>query len=257
MLHFARALKRIGDLYYAGQEELNALSRGQTQGSQGGDAVRDAFLGRLGETRAIRGELENARLRLDKGEAFSPELEILARYDEILRQEIAANGGAPVPPQAAQIPPETGGTVSGELGELQNRVSGLFREISLVLGGEETGALALAPFSFRDGREAPLLGYLDESAIVSLSGNPHIRLVERSRLEAVREEQRLQLDPAMDTGSAIRIGKLLGARYIITGQVIPLESQVIVFGRLIQVETGEILNAAQVFIERRVIQGLL
>ena len=92
---------------------------------------------------------------------------------------------------------------------------------------------------------------------MALSGNPRIRLVERSRLEAVREEQRLQLDPALDTGSAIRIGKLLGARYMITGQVIPLESQVIVFGRLIQVETGEILNAAQVFIDRSGLQGLL
>jgi hypothetical protein len=44
---------------------------------------------------------------------------------------------------------------------------------------------------------------------------------------------------------------------MITGQVIPMTSQVIVFGRVINVETGEILSAAQVFLERGTVGDLL
>jgi TolB-like protein len=44
---------------------------------------------------------------------------------------------------------------------------------------------------------------------------------------------------------------------MITGQVIPMTSRVIVFGRVIQVETGEIISAAQVFFDRAVIGDLL
>jgi TolB-like protein len=114
---------------------------------------------------------------------------------------------------------------------------------------------ALAPFAIRDGAEPPLLSYLNESALVALAGNPRLALVERSRLDAVRAEQQLTL--MLDADAAIKVGKLLGARYMITGQVIPMASQVIVFGRVINVETGEILSAAQVYLDRETVGDLL
>jgi TolB-like protein len=77
----------------------------------------------------------------------------------------------------------------------------------------------------------------------------------RSRLDAIRAEQNLAA--VLDTDSAVAIGKLLGARYMITGQVIPMTSQVIVFGRVIHVETGEIISAAQVFLDRQIVGDFL
>jgi hypothetical protein len=269
MMRFAETLKEIGGLYYAGQDDLNALSqleresggRESTAGSRV-EELRRAFLGRLeralGRTRSFRGEMENAKLRLDDREAFVPELEILARYDEILSKELVEYGGSPAEDlvnggddadRKTVIPPE--------LDVLQNRVAGLFKEISLSFPDGERSVTALAPFAIRDGKEPPLLSYLNESALTILAGNPRLTLVERSRLEAVREEQRLAVSGMLDAGAAIEVGKLLGARYMITGQVIPMTSQVIIFGRVINVETGEILSAAQVFLDRETAGELL
>jgi TolB-like protein len=61
----------------------------------------------------------------------------------------------------------------------------------------------------------------------------------------------------LDTDVAIRVGSLLGAQYIITGQIIPMSSQVIVFGRVINVETGEIISAAQIFLDREILGELI
>ena len=82
-------------------------------------------------------------------------------------------------------------------------------------------------------------------------------MVERSRLDAVQREQHIHLTGILDTDSAIRVGKLLGAHYMVTGQVIPMTSQVIIFGRVIHVETGEILSAAQIILERNIVGELL
>ncbi|MFP3090968.1 VWA domain-containing protein [Treponema sp. TIM-1] len=274
MMRFAETLKEIGGRYYAGQDDLNALTQLEREiGGREPDAgarrrleeLQGALRGRLetalGQTKAFRGEMENAKLRLDDREAFTPEIEILARYEKILAKELVENGGTLA---------DAGGTANGagkgaaapavippELDVLRNRVAGLFTEISLSFPEGERSVAALAPFAIQDGGEPPLLAYLNESALTALAGNPRLTLVERSRLDAVRAEQRLAASGMLDADAAIGVGKLLGARYMITGQVIPMTSQVIVFGRVINVETGEILSAAQLFLDRRTVGELL
>jgi Ca-activated chloride channel family protein len=268
MMRFAGTLKEAGSLYYAGQDDLTALSQLEGAGSQSDrrriEELRGTFLGRLekalNQTRAFRGEMENAKLRLDDRDAFTHELEILARYDDILSKELVENGGTPA--EAGGVSAPGGGAaapavIPPELDVLQNRVAGLFREISLSFPEGERSVAALAPFAIRDGGEPPLLAYLNESALTALAGHPRLILVERSRLDAVRAEQRLAAAGMLDADAAIGVGRLLGARYMITGQVIPMTSQVIVFGRVINVETGEILSAAQLFLDRKTLGELL
>jgi Ca-activated chloride channel family protein len=267
MMRFAETLKEIGGLYYAGQDDLDALSRleRETAGREPGaeerrrmDELKGAFLkrleGALERTRAFRGEMENAKLRLDDREAFTHELEILGRYDEILAKELGDNGGT-----LAEAGTGGGSTIAAPADPalLKNRVEGLFKEISLSFPQGERSVTALAPFVIRDGTEPPLLSYLNESALTALAGDPRLTLVERSRLNAVRSEQQLAAAGLLDTGEAITVGRLLGARYMITGQVIPMTSQVVVFGRVIHVETGEILSAAQVFLDRNILGEFL
>ncbi|MDR1970815.1 MAG: VWA domain-containing protein [Treponema sp.] len=279
MMRFAETLKEIGNLYYAGQDDLNALSQFERAAGRAADGGRSAdgaaeelkraFLARLDgalqKTRAFRDEMANAKLRLDDGEAFTKELEILDRYDEILAREIRDNGGnpaggisaAPVPAVPAAIPSGPGPSVPPDFDKIQPRVTGLFREIGLSFPEGEVSVAALASFAIRDGGDPPLIAYLNESALVALSGNPRLTLVERSRLDAVRAEQQLAALGMLDTDAAIRVGKLLGARYMVTGQVIPMSAQVIVFSRVINVETAEIISAAQVFLDRAALGELL
>jgi hypothetical protein len=286
MMRFAETIKEIGGLYYAGQDDLDALSQLEREtGGREPDAgqrrraeeLKGALLGRLekalGQAKAFRGEMENAKLRLDDKEAFTHEIEILARYDEILSKELVENGGTLAEGGASGVGADAGGAggvgngagngaaalaaVPPELDVLKNRVAGLFKEISLSFPEGERSVTALAPFAIRDGGEPAFLSYLNESALTALAGDPRLTLVERSRLDAVRAEQRLAASGLLDADAAIGVGRLLGARYMITGQVIPMTSQVIVFGRVINVETGEILSAAQLFLDRKTVGELL
>ncbi|MDR2020340.1 MAG: VWA domain-containing protein [Treponema sp.] len=273
MMRFAETLKEIGGFYYTGQDDLNALSQLEQEGGAGDrrrreelrGAFRDHLEKALGQTWAFREEMENAKLRLDDREAFTQELEILGRYEDILSRELVENGGtlAEGAGGGAGVSNGAGGgaaapaVISPELNVLRNRVEGLFKEISLSFPEGERSVAALAPFAIRDGGEPPLLSYLNESALTVLAGDSRLTLVERSRLDAVRMEQSLATTGMLDADTAIGVGKLLGARYMITGQVIPMTSQVIVFGRVINVETGEILSAAQIYLDRKTVGELL
>jgi TolB-like protein len=274
MLHFAEALKEIGVIYYEGQDDLAALSQLEREvGSREPSAAQRTRMDNLKEnllkrleaalrmTRDCRLELENAKLRLDDAKAFNNELEILARYDEILGKELIDSGGSPAGNYtglSGSAPVVQPGGQTANLGQLHGRLSALFKEIGLSFPAGRRSVAALAPFSIRGmNDESPLLAFINESALVSLSGNPGLTLVERSRLDAVRAEQNLLRQGLLDTDAAIEVGKLLGAQYMITGQVIPMSSQVIIFARVIQVETGEIVSAAQVFVERSILGDLL
>ncbi len=270
MLHFAESLKEIGELYYAGQDDLSALaqlesSREQTAAMQErADTLKENFLNRLEDalsiTRNCRLELENAKIRLADRDAFTPELEILAKYDEILGRELVNAGGNPAGDYAglddgpSPVLPE--GAANIEL--LQNRLSALYNEIALSFPADGRSTAALAPFGMRGiDSETPLLAFINENALVNLSAIPGIALVERSKLDAVMAEQNLLREGLLDTDEAIQTGKLLGAQYMITGQIIPMNMQAIVFARVIHVETGEIVSAAQVFVEHEAIGDLL
>jgi len=269
MLNFAKTIMEIGNLYYAGQDDLAALYRierdvGYREPSAGQqrrmDELKGNFLRRietaLKMTRDSRLELENARLRIDDAEAFKHELEILVNYDNILSRELADSGGSPAGnfvgidgPSPVRPSAQT-----SNLELLQNRLSALYKEIGLSFPAGQRSIAALAPFSMRGvDEETPLLAFINESALVSLAQTPGLTLVERTRLDDVRAEQNLARQGLLDTDDAIEVGKLLGAHYIVTGQVIPMSAQAIIFARVIHVQTGEIISAAQVFVENSII----
>jgi curli biogenesis system outer membrane secretion channel CsgG len=64
----------------------------------------------------------------------------------------------------------------------------------------------------------------------------------------VLAEQELSLSDLMDTSRAIAVGRLLAANYIVTGSVIELAATVVIFGRVINIETGEVESVAQVIV---------
>jgi TolB-like protein len=64
-------------------------------------------------------------------------------------------------------------------------------------------------------------------------------IIERGKLEGVMQEQSLQLTGAVDPKTAVEIGKLVGAKFVIIGSIVKMgESQYTINARLIDVETG-------------------
>ncbi len=74
--------------------------------------------------------------------------------------------------------------------------------------------------------------------------------VERADLQTLLGEMELSLSAAFDASQAPRIGNLVGAKLIITGQVQAREDRWDIFVRLIRVETGEILSVSRARLDK-------
>ena len=78
-----------------------------------------------------------------------------------------------------------------------------------------------------------------------LSQNPAARLVEREQIQKLLDEQGLAAAERVDAATAAKIGKLVGARYMIAGTFIDLYGDFRVDARIIDVETSEILKVVR------------
>lgn len=81
--------------------------------------------------------------------------------------------------------------------------------------------------------------------ISELSQNPSVRLVDRSEIQRLLDEQGLAVAERVDRETAAKIGKLVGARYMIAGSFIDLYGDFRVDARIINVETGEIIKVVR------------
>lgn len=79
--------------------------------------------------------------------------------------------------------------------------------------------------------------------ISELSANPAARVVERERIQQLLDEQRLADSGRVDARTAARIGKLVGARYVVTGSFIDFYGDFRLDIRLVNVETSEIVKS--------------
>ena len=233
MLHFAKNLQRIGELYY------NRSADGRIGGAAQ-SRLQEAF----DLTIETRKELRNARIRLDDL-GFDDEIEILERYAEILGDELQMAAAQvrriaeddEIPPRETAVP-------------LQDSVQGLFKEMTLSLLDTAMKVIAVSGFSTKDGKESGLTQYLDEMAVLEMSKHKGARIVERDKMKEVIEEQKLALYDLVDTTTAVEVGKLLAASHIITGSVIEMASSVVIFARIIDLESGEVTSAAQIIVPR-------
>lgn len=83
---------------------------------------------------------------------------------------------------------------------------------------------------------------LQQMLITELAVNDELRLVERSRLNTLMEEQDLGASGRVDANTAARIGQLIGAKYMILGGFIDWYSDLRLDARIVDVETGEIVK---------------
>jgi TolB-like protein len=78
--------------------------------------------------------------------------------------------------------------------------------------------------------------------ISELSANPAARVVERQEIQRLVDEQNLGAQGRVEAGSAAKIGKLVGARYMVMGTFVDFYGDFRVDVRLINAETGEVVK---------------
>jgi TolB-like protein len=88
---------------------------------------------------------------------------------------------------------------------------------------------------------APLSKGIADLMIIELAQNTNIRLVERENINQILAEQNLARDGRVDDATAARVGRLLGARHIVTGSFVTDRSGTMVITvKSVNVETGRI-----------------
>jgi TolB-like protein len=88
---------------------------------------------------------------------------------------------------------------------------------------------------------APLSRGLADMAIEELLSNPSIRVVERSAMNKILEEQKLSTDGKVDPATVVKVGKIIGAKYMVTGAFITMGNQLVLTMKAFNVETSEII----------------
>lgn len=80
--------------------------------------------------------------------------------------------------------------------------------------------------------------------ITDMTNNPNLRVVERERIQALLTEQNLVKEKTIDPQTAVRLGKIVGAQYMITGMFMSdSKGSLTLTSRVINVETSAITNA--------------
>jgi TolB-like protein len=98
---------------------------------------------------------------------------------------------------------------------------------------------------------------LQQILITELSQNEAMRVVDRNVLRDLMAEQDLARDGRVDAATAAKIGKLVGARYVFTGGFNDVNGQFRLDGRVVDVETSEVLKAEQVTDKRENLYGIV
>jgi TolB-like protein len=109
--------------------------------------------------------------------------------------------------------------------------------------GKPTVAVLYFDYSGKDDQMAVLRKGLAQMLISDLAGLDGIRLVERDRLEAVLAELKLAQTAKIDPQTAARVGKLLGAKYLVLGGYFDLMGTLRADARVVEVETGKVIES--------------
>ncbi|MFK7926922.1 MAG: CsgG/HfaB family protein [Myxococcota bacterium] len=101
-----------------------------------------------------------------------------------------------------------------------------------------------------DPSHVPLGQGLRSMLSTDLSRAPDVVVVERERLEAVLDELKLQDSKAVDAGTAVEVGRLLGATHLIDGSVTVSGERMRLDVRLVDIERGNVVLGEQIEGER-------
>ena len=98
---------------------------------------------------------------------------------------------------------------------------------------------------------------LQQMLVTELSANAAIRVVDRREINKLISEQDLGATGRVDQSTAAKLGKLVGARYMIMGGFVDFYGDFRIDARVVNVETGEIMKTEKVRDKRENLYGLV
>lgn len=98
---------------------------------------------------------------------------------------------------------------------------------------------------------------LQQMLITEFAQNPQLRIVERGRIADLLKEQDLGASGRVDANTAAKLGKLVGARYVVLGGFIDFYGDFRIDARIVNVETSELVKVVKVNDKRDKLYGLV
>jgi len=123
-------------------------------------------------------------------------------------------------------------------------------DYSTIVIAEKTAATVL-PISAKDASLSVNAEYFGEQLGFSLSRSKTFTMVERKDLQAVLDELKLQMTGAVSEKDAVKVGKLAGAKMIVTGSLYGNAENYELFLKLLRVESGEVLSVTKARINKK------
>ncbi len=106
-----------------------------------------------------------------------------------------------------------------------------------------TVAILYMDYTGKDDNLVVLKKGLAQMLISDLSTVPTVQIVERDRLQDIMDELQLGTSAKIDPATANRLGKLLGAKYMVLGGFFDLLGTLRVDARVVEVETGKVIRS--------------
>ncbi len=97
--------------------------------------------------------------------------------------------------------------------------------------------------------DSMLMPVLTDMALLTIQEMPRFRIVERHRLEAILREQHLGSSELADQATRLRLGRLLGARWMLFGTYQKIGAVARLDLRVVDVETSKVLAADSRMVE--------
>ena len=82
---------------------------------------------------------------------------------------------------------------------------------------------------------------LADGLINALAQRGDVRVVERERIAEALQDLRMSSEGLIDQATALQLGKMTGARVIVTGNILQVDDELVITARLINTETSELV----------------
>jgi TolB-like protein len=102
--------------------------------------------------------------------------------------------------------------------------------------------VAILPFEERGADVRELGGKVTDLLFAELVAKPGLFLVDRADVGKVLQEQELNLSGAVNPNEALRVGQLTGAKILVTGSVLQVDSTLYLTAKVIGTETGRVVG---------------
>ena len=142
-----------------------------------------------------------------------------------------------------------------DAGNVKTRELVVTRLVPKALQLAERLSMTVLPFDQKGNVSELSLSFQDNLTDALVNRN-RFRMIERNKLDLILQEQKLSRSRLIDKKTALKLGKLVAAQTIITGNIIETGIGVEIVGRVIDTETSEILVSEDVYDEVKDLQGL-